>query len=312
MRRLLSSTANYTRFALLELEGTNTMASRLEVKKNPPTNMLNMLFSTKKSYEIPVEKDIFASDSEEEEKTSEIAAIPLKLSFGSENDSSIQSNKVQSDMSQPNQSGDVSALSDKGNSMDEITKGLETCLLEEYENNNETDEEVEKSYLGRHEVTILHSSESDLCDTNKKVMEEIELKCMEIPKKPIRKRIIMMSSTDSESEKEPENENDCNASFDIGAIKRKFARTPAARVASRSSISDKNDYDFEDSFINDNEDQSESDFTNDEEVCSFSSTFAKISWIYSHLFRYICYSYSHVSNIRGGWNEREGWNFMEN
>ena len=300
MRRLLSSTANYTRFALLELEGTNTMASRLEVKKNPPTNMLNMLFSTKKSYEIPVEKDIFASDSEEEEKTSEIAAIPLKLSFGSENDSSIQSNKVQSDMSQPNQSGDVSALSDKGNSMDEITKGLETCLLEEYESNNETDEEVEKSYLGRHEVTILHSSESDLCDTNKKVMEEIELKCMEIPKKPIRKRIIMMSSTDSESEKEPENENDCNASFDIGAIKRKFARTPAARVASRSSISDKNDYDFEDSFINDNEDQSESDFTNDEEVCSFSSTFAKISWIYSHLFRYICYSYSHFSNSRGG------------
>ena len=124
----------------------------------------------------------------------------------------------------------------------------------------------------------------------------------------------MMSSTDSESEKEkePENENDCNASFDIGAIKRKFARTPAARVTSRSSISDKNDYDFEDSFINDNEDQSESDFTNDEEVCSFSSTFAKISWIYSHLFRYICYSYSHVSNIREGWNEREGWNFLEN
>ena len=72
------------------------MASRLEVKKNPPANnMLNILFSTKKSYNIPVEKDIFASDSEEEEKTSEIAAIPLKLSFGSENDSSIQSNKVQ-------------------------------------------------------------------------------------------------------------------------------------------------------------------------------------------------------------------------
>ena len=253
------------------------MASRLEVKKNPPANnMLNMLFSTKKSYDISVEKDIFASDSEEEEKTSEIAAIPLKLSFGSENDSSIQSNKVQSDMSQPNQSGDVSALSDKGNSIDEITKGLETCLLKEYENNNETDEEVEKSYLGRHQVTILHSSESDLCDTNKKVMEEIELKCMEIPKKPIRKRIIMMSSTDSESEKECEHENDCNASFDIGAIKRKFAKTPAARVANGSSISDKNDYDFEDSFINDNEDQSESDFTNDEEVCSFSSTSQKL------------------------------------
>ena len=109
MRRLLSSTANYTRFALLELEGRNTMASRLEVKKNPPANMLNMLFSTKKSYDIPVEKDIFASDSEEEEKTCEIAAIPLKLSFGSENDSLIQSNKIdkiQSDMSQPNQSGD--------------------------------------------------------------------------------------------------------------------------------------------------------------------------------------------------------------
>ena len=173
-------------------------------------------------------------------------------------------------------------MSDKGNSMDEITKGLETCLLEEYENNSETDEEVEKSYLGRHQVTILHSSESDLCDTNKKVMEEIELASMEIPKKPIRKRIIMMSSTDSESEKESENENDCNASFDIGAIKRKFARTPAARVASRSSMSDKNDYDFEDSFINDNEDQSESDFTNNEEVCSFFFYFAKISWIFAH------------------------------
>ncbi len=56
--------------------------------------------------------------------------------------------------------------------MDEITKGLETCLLEEYENNNETDEEVEKSYLGRHQVTILHSSESDLCETKK--VEKIE------------------------------------------------------------------------------------------------------------------------------------------
>ena len=58
-------------------------------------------------------------------------------------------------------------MSDKGNSVDEITKGLETCLLEEYENSNETDEEVEKSYLGRHQVTILHSSESDLCNSNK-------------------------------------------------------------------------------------------------------------------------------------------------
>ena len=89
------------------------MASSLEVKKNPDAkNMLNMLFSTKKSYDIPVEKDIFASDSEEEEKTCEMAAIPLKLSFGSENDSSlIQSNKVdeiQSDFDQTNQSGDGS------------------------------------------------------------------------------------------------------------------------------------------------------------------------------------------------------------
>ena len=88
------------------------MASSLEVKKSPDAkNMLNMLFSTKKSYNIPVEKDIFASDSEEEEKTCEIVAMPLKLSFGSENDSSlIQSNKVQSKFDQPNQSSDGSHL----------------------------------------------------------------------------------------------------------------------------------------------------------------------------------------------------------
>ena len=52
-------------------------------------------------------------------------------------------------------------MSEKCTFVDEITKGLETCLLEEFEKNDETDEEEELSYLGRHQVTIMHSSESE-------------------------------------------------------------------------------------------------------------------------------------------------------
>ena len=49
----------------------------------------------------------------------------------------------------------------EGKLVDKITKGLESCLLDEYENDdNGTDEIREKSYLGRHEVT-LHSCSSD-------------------------------------------------------------------------------------------------------------------------------------------------------
>ena len=59
--------------------------------------------------------------------------------------------------------------SNKSTFIDDITKDLESCLLDEYENNDETvdtsDEEgekskFEKSYLGRHEVILQSSSES--------------------------------------------------------------------------------------------------------------------------------------------------------
>ena len=49
----------------------------------------------------------------------------------------------------------------EGKLVNEITKGIESCLLDEYENDdNEADEIKEKSYLGRHEVT-LQSPSSD-------------------------------------------------------------------------------------------------------------------------------------------------------
>ena len=61
------------------------------------------------------------------------------------------------------------AGSNKSTFVDDITKGLESCLLDEYENNDETvnasDEEegnpkFEKSYLGRHEVILQSSAEN--------------------------------------------------------------------------------------------------------------------------------------------------------
>ena len=86
-------------------------------------------------------------------------------------------------------------------------------------------------------------------------------------KKPIRKRIIIMSSSSDSSGSESDNGN---ASFDIGAIKKKYA-TPAATAKKGTktreiSIEKDNEYDLEDSFIDDNDDDSESDFSSDQEV----------------------------------------------
>ena len=79
--------------------------------------------------------------------------------------------------------------------------------------------------------------------------------------------MIMSSSSDS-SGSESDNDNSNNASFDIGAIKKKYA-TPAAtkrETKTRQISGEKDDeYDLEDSFIDDNDDDSESDFS-DEEV----------------------------------------------
>ena len=56
------------------------------------SNLKNILFSAKNSYLPQVEKDIFASDSESDGQEEDCQLKPLKISFGSENDSLSKSN----------------------------------------------------------------------------------------------------------------------------------------------------------------------------------------------------------------------------
>lgn len=123
------------------------------------------------------------------------------------------------------------------------------------------------SFLGRHEVTLHSSSESDDENGEKRkgletaIVEEWESKESDhssIKSSPVnasrkgktkkaRKRIVSFSSSSEEEEKEG---NDC--SFDIGAIKRQYA-TPKPRhhhLKIENESHEENDYDLQDSFIN--------------------------------------------------------------
>ena len=140
--------------------------------------------------------------------------------------------------------------------------------------------EPEKSFLGRHEVTLFSAggSEDDEEEESQKgletaIVEEWESKDINLSeindiqthrnlgispkkskKKVARKRIIPMSS--SSDEDEPGILENNEASFDLGAIKRQY-ETPKAKNYRHNESSEyrqttsEDDYDFQDSFIDD-------------------------------------------------------------
>ena len=162
----------------------------------------------------------------------------------------------------------------------------------------DSNEGIEKSFLGRHEVTFhSSSSENDVEEASKGlesiIVEEWEAKdpdqsdiksplvsATPSPVKPskknkkIRKRITALASSSSEDDDDKENIG-TNCSFDIGAIKRQFA-TPKPSVSRKncdknqddSEYRDANQYDLQDSFIND-ESLSEEETCSSEDEASF-------------------------------------------
>lgn len=207
---------------------------RLNVKKKIDAAVL---FSLKKeTRKETVQAHVLAPESSDDEKAdskfedSSLILKPQKLSFAS-------------DSSGINSSRDVSA---------NISKGLETRILEEYE--IEDDQCQVKSFLGKHEVILQTSSESE--DEEKENTRQAQ---------PRRRRIMALaSSSDSDSESDncgsgEESEKE-NGSFDLGAIKRQFTKKPL-RSKQVDKESDSDGYDLEDSFINDDSDCDPVDIT---------------------------------------------------
>ena len=134
----------------------------------------------------------------------------------------------------------------------------------------ESDGSPEKSFLGRHEVTLFSSSggEDDEEERQKgletAIVEEWESKDRNFSlgispkkskKKVTRKRIVLLSSSSSEGEESTSEKKKTgvlqhnDASFDLGAIKRQY-QTPKQKNY-RCDDSSEDDYDFQDSFIDD-------------------------------------------------------------
>ena len=112
---------------------------------------------------------------------------------------------------------DLLLTDDKEYDDQKISKGLETLLIEEKETSLDLEKSNEKS---------------------------------QAPEKPKRnyRRIVSFASSSSSSDSDSE-----NASFDLGAIKKKY--TPRPRNFKQPLVldDDENDYDLEDSFINDDD-----------------------------------------------------------
>ena len=77
---------------LTRLSPINTLRFQVFKIMASNSNLKNILFSAKNSYLPQVEKDIFASDSESDGQEEDCQLKPLKISFGSENDSLSKSN----------------------------------------------------------------------------------------------------------------------------------------------------------------------------------------------------------------------------
>ena len=163
---------------------------------------------------------IWASSSDEDEHELSNDFLPKKLSFHSED--SIRNES-------------------KGTSFHDVEeryKGLETHILEEYESCSGEEEGLAKSFLGKHQVTLINSSSED-----SEVRESKQ-------KAKLRKRIILLESSSDSSD----DENASN-SFDLGAIKKKYTTPGPLKDKKQAQIEEnsesENDYDLQDSFIND-------------------------------------------------------------
>ena len=124
---------------------------------------------------------------------------------------------------------------------------------------------MEKSFLGRHEVTLF-SEDAESDEEERRIgletalVEEYESNDSEIEsparpkKKSVRKRIIVMSSSDEENDlgEDKENVDSNEASFDLGAIKRQYETPKPKKNYREQQIEEsEDDYDLQDSFIND-------------------------------------------------------------
>ena len=125
---------------------------------------------------------------------------------------------------------------DASRDLDELTRGLETCLLDEYENETEG------------------SSQS----TPEKKGTDVKK-----PRKIQRKRIVALASSSSDDEPSDASDKENDASFDIGSIKKRFATPKPKHIVEEES--DENEYDLEDSFINDEEEDDNGSSSGDSE-----------------------------------------------
>ena len=76
-------------------------------------------------------------------------------------------------------------------------------------------------------------------------------------KKTYRRIVTFESDTDSDTESEKEKE-DHDASFDLGAIKKRYTPKPKPKKKTEENDDSRNSYDLKDSFINDDEEESAS------------------------------------------------------
>lgn len=221
---IFSLTSIYIKFSAMT-------TPRLNIKKKIDASVL--FSKQRETRKEPAGAHVLAPESSDDEEAdskiedSSLVLRPQKLSFAS-------------DSSSINSSREISA---------NFSKGLETRLLEEYEEDDYEEESQTKSFLGKHEVILQPSSESD--DEEK----ENKKKKAKTPRKRI---IAFASSSESDSEDNGQVAKTVtpNASFDLGAIKRQFTSTKKPARSRRDKSSDSDDYDLEDSFINDD---SESD-----------------------------------------------------